>query len=241
MTIAEGIRALLQFTTILPVGKPADFEAFAKRSYLYPLAGYLIGAIAALPLILIQSPMAAAAVSLGLILLVSGCNHFDGLLDLGDGLMAHGSRETRIRALTDRRVGAGGVALGLLITLISFGSLTSLALIPFAIVVAEVSAKVSMATLTAAGRPFRDGIHSFLFWQGRPWFVAAAWLLTLPLFLLPIPWIVIVSGLFGSSVATLVLLFGADRLFGGINGDVVGAANEIIRAVCLLVMVCACA
>ncbi len=90
MTIAEGIRALLQFTTILPVGKPADFEAFAKRSYLYPLAGYLIGAIAALPLILIQSPMAAAAVSLGLILLVSGCNHFDGLLDLGDGLMAHG-------------------------------------------------------------------------------------------------------------------------------------------------------
>ncbi|MDO8842014.1 MAG: adenosylcobinamide-GDP ribazoletransferase [Methanocalculus sp.] len=239
MSILEAIRALLQFTTILPIGKPADFEAFAKRSYLYPLAGYLIGGFGALPLILIPHPLTAAAVSIGFILLISGCNHFDGLLDLGDGLMAHGSREVRIRALTDRQVGAGGVAMGLVITLISYGALSSLTVLPLAVLIAEVAAKVSMASLTALGRPFREGIHSYLYWRAKPWFVLPAWFLTLPLFLLPIPWIVIVSALFAASLTTLILLFGGTRLFGGINGDLVGAANEIVRAVTLLTILLA--
>ncbi|MCQ1539281.1 adenosylcobinamide-GDP ribazoletransferase [Methanocalculus taiwanensis] len=234
MSLFEGIRALLQFTTIFPIGRSADFDAFAERSYLYPLAGYLIGGLAALPLLFIPHPIAAAAIALGLLLLFSGCNHFDGLLDLGDGLMAHGSREVRIRALTDRQVGAGGVALGLMITLISFGALSSLPFIPMAVLVAEVSAKASMASLTALGRPFREGIHSYLFWRGRPWFVLPAWALTLPLFLLPIQQLAIFAALFGASVTTLVLLFGGERLFGGINGDIVGAANEIVRAVVFL-------
>jgi cobalamin-5'-phosphate synthase (EC 2.7.8.26) len=234
MSLIEGIRALLQFTTILPIGRSADFDAFATRSYLYPVAGYLIGGLAAIPLFFIPYPLAAAAVALGLLLLLSGCNHFDGLLDLGDGLMAHGSREIRIRALTDRQVGAGGVALGLSITLISFGALASLAIIPIAVLIAEVAAKASMASLTCIGRPFREGIHSYLFWRSRPWFVAVAWLLTLPLFLLPIPPIAVVSALFGASATTLFLLFSGEQLFGGINGDLVGSANEIVRAVVLL-------
>ncbi len=234
MSLFEGIRALLQFTTILPIGRAADFDAFATRSYLYPVAGYLIGGLAAIPLLFIPHPLAAAAVALGLLLLLSGCNHFDGLLDLGDGLMAHGSREVRIRALTDRQVGAGGVALGLSITLISFGALSSLAIIPVAVLVAEVAAKASMASLTCIGRPFREGIHSYLFWRSRPSFVAVAWVLTLPLFLLPIPPIAVISALFGTSVTTLILLFSGERLFGGINGDLVGAANEIVRAVVFL-------
>jgi len=234
MSLIEGIRALLQFTTILPIGRSADFDAFATRSYLYPVAGYLIGGLAAIPLFFIPHPLAAAAVALGLLLLLSGCNHFDGLLDLGDGLMAHGSREVRIRALTDRQVGAGGVALGLSITLISFGALASLAIIPIAVLIAEVAAKASMASLTCIGRPFREGIHSYLFWRSRPWFVAVAWLLTLPLFLLPIPPIAVVSALFGASATTLILLFSGEQLFGGINGDLVGSANEIVRAVVFL-------
>lgn len=234
MSLIEGIRALLQFTTILPIGRSADFDAFATRSYLYPVAGYLIGGLAAIPLLFIPHPLAAAAVALGLLLLLSGCNHFDGLLDLGDGLMAHGSREVRIRALTDRQVGAGGVALGLSITLISFGVLASLAIIPIAVLIAEVATKASMASLTSIGRPFREGIHSYLFWRSRPWFVAVAWLLTIPLFLLPIPPIAVASALFGASATTLFLLFSGEQLFGGINGDLVGAANEIVRAVVFL-------
>jgi len=99
--------ALLQFTTILPLGKPQDFSLFARRSWLYPLAGYVIGGLAAIPVLFIADHTIAAAGAVALVLLISGAHHFDGLLDLGDGLMAHGDQEKRVRALTDRQVGAG--------------------------------------------------------------------------------------------------------------------------------------
>ncbi|HJJ53684.1 MAG TPA: adenosylcobinamide-GDP ribazoletransferase, partial [Methanocorpusculum sp.] len=103
----QSLRALLQFTTILPLGKSADFDAFAKRSWLYPIAGYLTGGIAAIPALLawylgFENSMIIAAITLALAVFISGGNHFDGLLDFGDGLMAHGSKEKRIRAMTDR-------------------------------------------------------------------------------------------------------------------------------------------
>ena len=45
----KAVKALLQFTTILPLGKPADFDCFAAHSWLYPIAGYITGLIAAIP------------------------------------------------------------------------------------------------------------------------------------------------------------------------------------------------
>ena len=94
-----AIIALLQFCTILPLGKPADFDAVARNSSLYPLAGWVIGALAAIPAILIPENTIAAAAALAFVLILSGGNHLDGLLDFGDGLMAHGSREKRINAI----------------------------------------------------------------------------------------------------------------------------------------------
>ncbi|MGB9175357.1 MAG: adenosylcobinamide-GDP ribazoletransferase, partial [Methanoregula sp.] len=102
----SAILSLLQFATILPLGKPQDFEKFARNSWLYPLAGYVIGCLAAVPVIFIADHTIGAAVAVALVLLISGAHHFDGLLDLGDGLMAHGDQEKRVRALTDRQVGA---------------------------------------------------------------------------------------------------------------------------------------
>ena len=102
----KSVLALLQFTTILPLGKPADFDAFAKHSWIYPLAGYVTGFISAIPAILaallgFDNSLVIAALTIAVSIFISGGNHFDGLLDFGDGLMAHGSSEKRIRAMTD--------------------------------------------------------------------------------------------------------------------------------------------
>ena len=102
----RSVLALLQFCTTLPLGRVVDFEHFARRSYLYPIAGYIIGGVAAIVTFWIASPSVGAAVAIAAVLLLSGCNHFDGLLDLGDGLMAHGGRSKRITAMTDRATGA---------------------------------------------------------------------------------------------------------------------------------------
>lgn len=230
------IRALLQFTTVLPLGRPADFDAFARNSYLYPVAGYLIGGITATAVFFIPGREIAAASAIALVLLLSGCNHFDGLIDLGDGLMAHGSREKRVRALTDRQVGAGGIAMALIVMLLTYAGLTGVASIAVAILVAEVFAKTAMAILTAVGKPFREGMHSYLHSFSRSWFVPAAIALCAPLILLPVAPAGLALCLFAMLTVTGVMLITGYRLFGGVNGDLVGASNELTRMAVILVL-----
>jgi adenosylcobinamide-GDP ribazoletransferase len=200
----KAILALLQFTTILPLGKPQDFDTFARHSWVYPLAGYAIGCLAA---------------------------------DLGDGLMAHGDTEKRVRALTDRQIGAGGVAAGIVTTLLLFTGLQASASIAAAIIVAEVCAKFSMVFLTTYGEPFREGMHSYLHQYARPYFPVLAGLLCLPLFLLPLAPVKVFGALVVMVLCPAVLLLIARRLFGGVNGDVAGASNEITRALVVVAMV----
>ncbi len=232
----KSVLALLQFCTSLPLGRPVDFDHFARRSYLYPLAGYVIGGIAAVIASFIASPVVGAAVAVAAVLLLSGCNHFDGLLDFGDGLMAHGSREKRIAAMTDRTTGAGAVAAGIIVTLIAFAGLQTVAYLPAAILIAEVCAKTAMSCLTTLGTPFREGIHSYLHGFARPWFLVPATLLALPLFLLPVPPVHIALALVATAVIVALMLLLSRRLFGGVNGDVVGASNEIVRAGVILLL-----
>jgi len=232
----KSVLALLQFCTSLPLGKPVDFEHFARRSYLYPLAGYVIGGIAAGIVYPIASPVVGAAVALAAVIILSGCNHFDGLLDFGDGLMAHGSREKRIAAMTDRTTGAGAVAAGIVVTLIAFSGLQSVAYLPAAILTAEVCAKVAMSYLTTLGVPFREGIHSYLHGFARPWFLVPATLLALPLFLLPMPTTNVALALAATAAIVALMLALSRHLFCGVNGDVVGATNEIVRAGIILLL-----
>ena len=84
-----------------------DLENFGRHSYIYPLAGYFIGLIVALPVFFITDRTIAAAVAIAILMLITGAHHFDGLLDFGDGLMAHGNREKRVKALIDRNIGTG--------------------------------------------------------------------------------------------------------------------------------------
>jgi adenosylcobinamide-GDP ribazoletransferase len=230
----KTILSLLQFTTVLPLGKAQDLEHFARRSYLYPVAGYVIGALVALPVSFIANQTIAAAVAVALIILITGAHHFDGLLDFGDGLMAHGDREKHIRALTDRNVGAGAIALGIAVTLLLFAGLQETAAIVCALIIGEVCAKFSMAFLTAYGTPFHEGMHSYLHRFAQPGFPAVSFLLCLPLFLLPVAPVKIFGAMILMFLCPVILLGISQRLFGGVNGDVAGASNEITRALVIV-------
>ncbi|HOJ96707.1 MAG TPA: adenosylcobinamide-GDP ribazoletransferase [Methanospirillum sp.] len=233
----EPVRALLQFTTVLPLGKIVPFEAFARNTWLYPLAGYITGGIGALVILLLPAPSFVQAVlATGAVLLVSGANHLDGLLDFGDGLMAHGSREKRIRALTDRQMGTGALALGMMVTLLTVASLSSFhqaLTAASALIFAEAGGKWSMAILTAYGRPFHEGLHAVLHEQSRKWFVVPATLLLIPAFLLPLPGVAKAGAAIVLVVVPLCMQALAYRLFGGVNGDVTGATGEINRCALL--------
>jgi len=230
----KAIRSLLQFTTILPLGKPQDFELFARNSFLFPIAGYVTGLLVAVPVFFITNRMIAAAAATAGVILISGAHHFDGLLDFGDGLMAHGSREKRVQALTDRYIGAGGIAAGLLVTLLLFSGFFASPLLIATIIIGEVGAKFSMAFLTAYGSPFKEGIHHYLHGFARPYFPFLALLTCLPLILLQIPAISLVSGAIIMIACPAIILLISKKLFGGVNGDIVAATHEITRAAIVL-------
>jgi adenosylcobinamide-GDP ribazoletransferase len=230
----KALISLLQFTTILPLGKPQDLENFARHSYIYPFAGYIIGGLVALPVFFIADRTIAAAVAIAGIFIISGAHHFDGLLDLGDSLMAHGDRKRRIRALTDRQTGAGGVSAGIVVTLLLFAGLNASSSIIIAVIIGEVCAKFSMALLTAYGTPFREGMHSYLHKFSKPYFPLIAALFCIPLVFLPVSPLRLAGAAIAMVVCPAILSIISKRLFGGINGDVVGASNEITRACVIL-------
>ncbi len=93
-----------------------------------------------------------------------------------------------------------------------------------------------MSYLTTLGAPFREGIHSYFHDFAQPWFLIPATLLALPLFLLPLPRVSIALALALTAGITAAMMLLARRLFGGVNGDVVGATNEITRAGVLLLL-----
>jgi adenosylcobinamide-GDP ribazoletransferase len=225
----ESLRALLQFTTRFPAGAPADFDAFARHSYLYPLAGWLIGGIAALLVYPFQHGILAASIALTAVLLVSGFHHLDGLLDFGDAAMVHGDRERRIAVLSDHSVGAGGFGLGLAVTLLAFASMAESPSVGIAILAGEVSAKLTLSWITVLGTPFREGIHSRLHRQARPVFLLLSLLLFLPIILLA-GWRGAAAALLVTVLTLFLFLQISRRLFGGVNGDVAGAAHEVTRA-----------
>jgi adenosylcobinamide-GDP ribazoletransferase len=233
----KPIIALLQFCTVLPLGKPVEFGNFAQHTWLYPLAGYITGGFAALVSFWIPNPAIAAVFAIAGLFLITGCNHLDGLLDFGDGLMAHGNREKRIIALTDRQVGTGAIALAISVFMLTWTGLSAVYPLVWTLLIAEVCAKFSMAFLTVTGKPFRDGIHSYLHSQSRPVFLVYAALLCLPLALLPVPPFRLAVAAVLMVVIPVMILLMSVRLFGGVNGDVVGAAHELTRA--FIIVACA--
>ena len=242
----KAVKALLQFTTILPLGKPADFDRFAEKSWLYPAAGYVTGIIAAIPSLIawllgFENSLIVAAITIALVIFITGGNHFDGLLDFGDGLMAHGSREKRISAMKDRTTGAGALALGILVTIIAFAGLASLPvwMIGIAVLTSEVFGKMVMSFFSAFGKPFADGIQKYIYDRSKRHYAVYAVLLTLPVFLLsflcPVKWW-IAAAFAGAVLTFVILLLVSKKLFGGVNGDVTGAGGEISRMVVLVIL-----
>jgi len=225
----KSLAAAFQFFTILPLGKNIEFDEYTRRFYLIPIIGYFTGCVAALFAIICPTPELSAAACIAVVMVLYGFNHFDGLLDLGDGLMAHGSREKRVKALTDQNIGAGGVATGMLVILLTYAGLLSVSSIPAVIIAAEVTAKFSQVLFLTYGKPLREGIFSYTHSFSKKWFPFASLILCLPVILLPIS----PAGFLGILIALLIsfggLFFLSNRLFGGVNGDVAGASNEITR------------
>ncbi len=216
----------------------------ARNMWAFPLVGAFIGLVAGVFGWVIYHFLPGVVVGvlvLAVILLITGLHHMDGLLDFGDGVMAHGTHQHKIDVMHDQLTGAGGLTLGmmtLLISALALGQLRS-GIIVQAIIVIELCAKLSMVVAAWAGKSVHEGMNSpFLqAMQGKSGnlrlttgvvvsFVIAAVLLN---------W----AGVFAVIAALLsglVMVAVAHRNFGGVTGDVFGATNELVRMVSIIVL-----
>ncbi len=256
--MVKGFRAAIGFMTSIPVSiKEGDYEQFLKRIYMFiPVAllvGLLLG-VAGLAFQWLLPPSFAAALTIGCMYLLTGINHIDGLSDTADGLVTSGPREKKIKSMKDVHAGSGAIlAIGLdlifLFALLSSFASSEISLL-YPLLVAEVCAKVAMITVIAFGTSLGPGMGAMAIAAAKKSHYVAgvviafaaitvATLLTGTLYT-DIPawriWAAGVGAMISPLVVAALLMRSADRNFGGVNGDVMGAANEIGRLAALAVM-----
>ena len=223
------------------------FTVAAKFMFLFPLVGAFIGLIAGLlgwVTSLVLPSLVVGGLVLGFLLLITGLHHTDGLLDFGDGVMAHGSLERKVEIMHDQLTGAGGLSLGILTFLITAFSIAELDadIIIQGLVVVEVSAKLSMVIGAWAGRavhegmasPFLDAMHGK---KGTARLVAS---LAISFGIaIPLLWFAGVIVLLAAIIASLIMVGISYKHFNGVTGDVLGATNELARMVSLITLLAA--
>jgi len=243
--VIKQLKNLFSFLTIFPVAMDKDMLTdCAKNMWLFPLIGAFIGLLAgALGWVAYQflPGIVVGGLVLALLLLITGLHHTDGLLDFGDGIMAHGSAEHKIEVMHDQLTGAGGLSLGImtmLITALAIGQL-HVGLIVGGIIVIEATSKLSMVIMAWAGKAVHEGMNSpFLEamhgGKGDLRLIVAltiSFAIALPL----LHWAGVITVLAGI-ITALIMVAIAHRHFKGVTGDVFGATNEITRMICAIVL-----
>lgn len=211
----------LAFLTVLPLpgvgqvppGRPARASAY------YPLAGYVVGGLASLVLLLPIDPGLRAALALSLWWGLTGLLHLDGLIDSADALLAPVPVARRLEILRDVHVGAFGVVVAVLATLLTWTALvgTDSVLAPLIAAVLARSLVLIPMQLWPAARPEGLGVGAHAARRSWRWLLAVA--LAAPTLLLPGAW----AAWIGAAVAVaLVAPWAARRLGGGLTGDTYG-------------------
>ncbi|MFW5918066.1 MAG: adenosylcobinamide-GDP ribazoletransferase [Haloferacaceae archaeon] len=232
----NSIRGAVGFLTRLPVGHDeAAWNAFRSRPAAFPLVGYLVGGLAALPLL---APVPRATGAFGFVAwlyVLTGINHLDGVADLGDAAVVHGDRERRREVLADTTVGVGALA-AVGVVFVGLGTagytLSTLPVAALSLVVAsEVGAKAAVALAACAGTATHDGLGAQFTARLGPRNALPPLVVALPAAILSWPEPSGFVALAAAIACGTVIVLWARRTLGGVDGDVMGATAELARII----------
>jgi adenosylcobinamide-GDP ribazoletransferase len=177
-----------------------------------------------------------AVMTLAFLLVFTGFQHFDGLVDLGNAV--------GLKKVEDRREIAHRWVVtykgALLAMIVEFSAVAGLFLLSSniavrALIVAEVTAKLAMVTIVWRGKAAHQGLGSrFIGNAKRPLNYVAYGVAFLIGYVL--------LGYFGLLLVVSSILLGlfmeqvGKSVFGGVSGDMIGATNEAARALTLLLV-----
>jgi adenosylcobinamide-GDP ribazoletransferase len=239
----RGFLGLISFSTILPINIHTTIQEMAKFTWIWPLIGGFIGIIVGgfawiLVDLLHLPPLLSAALIYSLAIYFTGFHHLDGLIDFGDGIMAHGNPESKIKIMRDKRIGTGGLGALLTVSLITFAAIASIPglYIFSAIFMSEIGAKLGLVTCATFSEPLDDGTGRFFIANMNWKFLLASLVVSLILGFLTLKLtgiLVVIAALVAGSSIMLI----SRKNFSKATGDVLGASNEISRMFSLLILV----
>lgn len=245
----RGLALALSWLTVAPVPVSGDVDRALARRALYwaPAVGAVLGLLAAGVLALSDAVRAPAllgglAVVAMLALLTRGM-HLDGLADTADGLGCYGDAQRALAVMRDGSAGPFAVVALVLVLVAQAASLGALADSGrlLAVLLAVTAGRVAFCwcarTGVRAARP--EGLGALVAGSQPPALVVAYLVALLGAGLAAVParpW----QGPLAVCLAALAvagLSAHTGRRFGGVTGDVLGAANEV--AVTVVLAVCA--
>lgn len=191
--------------------------------------------------------LALAIMTLAFLLVLTGLQHFDGLVHLGNAIGLRNVEERR-EAAHAWFVSYKGAFLAIFVEFVAFLGLFFLDvgfLYTFsAIIAAEVAAKLAMVTITWVGKPTHKGLGSRFLEKAKGKRNIIAFVLSGSI-ILPLLGLAVNSwmGIFLGVIVILVSFFVGvlmervgKSVFGGVSGDMIGATNETARAVTLVLL-----
>jgi len=236
----NGLLGALQFLTRVPI-RTSHAVPHHRIVAWFPVAGLLIGATvggvaAGLNEVVPAAVAGAGAVIAGL--LITGAFHEDGLGDVADAFGGGWTREQRLEILKDSRHGTYGVAAlvsSILVRVAAVGSITSTAAVFAALVAAHVLARTAIVGALLAIRPTIDsGLGADVARSMSRRASAAALLAGAVITVGAVGWWA--GPLIGAAiVGTAAVGWLAVRKIGGLAGDVLGAIEQVVECLALVV------
>ncbi len=255
-----ALKGMFSFFTMIPINiEQKHMDSMNKCFWLVPVVGLFYGIFAALVFVLLNeytTTFIAAAVTMFLVAAMNRFLHLDGTIDIGDGLTVAGKQEDHVRALKDTLIGAGGMATGLFVVLLTFSEYISMGSVSFLFfgLSAEILARNAQVSAAAFGTPGNGMAGDSVRFTDKKSLIFSSVLTAILLALSYLACMVITEQVLDRTVEDAYLigiiigffvsiLWGflisriAEKNFGMVNGDVLGATNETTRVVVLFCMI----
>ncbi len=260
-------RNLMSMLTSIPMKTDPSFvEISAQFMFLFPVIGVIIGLLAGSywyisnyllnslffvlnRFLVVSTPFLSqelvtkgltSLMTLSFILVLTGFQHTDGLIDTSNALGVRKSVEERRKiahAWVVTKLGALVALIAMFLTLLSIFFLDQNYIVQ-GLLVSEVSAKIGMVTCAWLGKPASSGLGAIFVKSMR--YKHGLYLISLTMsyivgfFALGLIGLMTVS----SGIVVGVLMIGvSNRIFGWMTGDIFGATNEVARLTALISIV----